>query len=66
MPWLGAWERVIEAGAEAVVKALVADTPESVELRQNSPFAGVLTDVERRRALAAFRVVDGRARQARA
>jgi DNA binding domain, excisionase family len=61
--WLDAWERVIEAGAQAVVRALVADTPESVELRQNSPFAGVLTDVERRKALAAFRAVDGRTRE---
>ena len=60
VPWLDAWERLIDRGAQAVVKALVADTPESVELRQNSPFAGVLTDAERRKVLAAFRAVDGR------
>lgn len=59
VPWLDAWERLIEAGAQAVVRALVADTPESVELRQNSPFAGVLTELERQKALTAFRAVDG-------
>lgn len=60
VPWLDAWERLIDRGAQAIVKVLVADTPESVELRQNSPFAGVLTDVERRKVLDAFRAVDGR------
>lgn len=59
VPWLDAWERLLGAGPQAVVKALVADTPESAELRQNSPFAGVLTDLERRKALTAFRAVDG-------
>jgi excisionase family DNA binding protein len=57
-PWLERWERLVEAGPEAVIRALVADTPESVELRQNSPFAGVLTDRERRLALNAFRSID--------
>lgn len=59
--WLDEWERVIESGPEAVVSALVADAPDAVELRQNSPFAGILTDVERRNALAAFRSADRRA-----
>jgi excisionase family DNA binding protein len=57
-PWLDRWERLFDAGPEAVVGALVANTPESVELRQNSPFAGVLTDRERRLALNAFRSID--------
>ncbi len=62
VPWLDVWEQVIDAGAEAVVRALVADTAESAELRQNSPFAGVLTDAERRKALATFRAVDAKTR----
>lgn len=61
-PWVDRWERLIDAGPEAVLRALVADTPESVELRQSSPFAGVLTDRERRRALDAFRSLDHAAR----
>jgi hypothetical protein len=61
-PWVGRWERLVDAGPEAVIGALVADTPESAELRQNSPFAGVLTDRERRLALNAFRSIDHAAR----
>lgn len=63
VPALDAWERIVDAGAQAVVRVLVADTPESVELRQSSPFAGVLTDVERRKALESFRDVDGLSRE---
>jgi hypothetical protein len=58
IPWLDRWDRLIDAGSEVVIRALVAETSEGVELRQNSPFAGVLTDRERRLALAAFRSVD--------
>jgi excisionase family DNA binding protein len=61
-PWVDRWERLVDAGPEAVIGALVADTPESTELRQNSPFAGVLTDRERRLVLSAFRSVDHAAR----
>jgi len=61
-PWIRRWEQLVDAGPETVMRALVADTPESAELRQNSPFAGVLTDRERRRALNAFRSVDHAAR----
>jgi excisionase family DNA binding protein len=57
-PWLGRWEQLIAAGPERVIRTLVADTPEARELRQNSPFAGVLTDDERLRVLAAFRSSD--------
>jgi excisionase family DNA binding protein len=64
LPWLDAWEHVIESGPEAVLKALVAETPEAADLRQNSPFSGVLTDLERRTALSTFRAVDRRARDA--
>jgi hypothetical protein len=54
-PWLARWQQLLDLGPEAVIRALVADTAESRELRQNSPFAGVLTDRERLRALDAFR-----------
>ncbi|WP_435830998.1 helix-turn-helix domain-containing protein [Polymorphospora rubra] len=53
--WLDRWEAVLGAGAEAVLEVLTSGTPDSVELRQNSPFAGVLTETERTAVLAAFR-----------
>lgn len=56
--WLDQWERLLDAGPDAVIRALVADTDESAELRQNSPFAGVLPERERRRVLDAFRVLE--------
>ena len=57
-PWLRRWEHLIDEGPEKVVRALIADTPEASELRQNSPFAGVLTAPERSRALEAFRAAE--------
>ncbi len=45
--WLARWRRLIDRGPEAVMSALVAESSEADELRQNSPFAGVLSDAER-------------------
>jgi excisionase family DNA binding protein len=53
--WIANWRAVIEAGAESTMRVLTAISPEAVELRQNSPFAGVLSDDERQAVLAAFR-----------
>src|SRR5262249_52691769 len=39
--WLDRWEAVLDEGAEAVLDVLTSRTPVAVELRQNSPFAGV-------------------------
>jgi excisionase family DNA binding protein len=58
VPWLRRWRHVLEEGPEQVIRTLVADTAEGRELRQNSPFAGVLTELERRQALESFRAVD--------
>lgn len=55
VPWLRRWRRLLDAGPEQVLRVLVADTPESRELRQNSPFAGILTERERLQALRGFR-----------
>jgi excisionase family DNA binding protein len=62
-PWLARWEEVLAAGPERVLRVLTdADSPLAVELRQNSPFAGLLSEAERRLLLEAFRRVDaGRA-----
>jgi hypothetical protein len=54
--WLAEWESLLDGPAEGVLEALTSRTPRARELRQNSPFAGVLTEQERRRALAGFSV----------
>jgi hypothetical protein len=56
--WLRHWHQVLDDGPERVIRTLTADTQEGRELRQNSPFAGVLTERERLEALAAFRAND--------
>ncbi len=53
--WLGQWQAALDAGTEAVFDVLVSRSPQAVELRQNSPFADVLSEQERQAALAAFR-----------
>jgi excisionase family DNA binding protein len=52
--WLERWRAVLEAGPEAVMAVLTSTAPEAAELRQNSPFAGVLPDDERRAVLDSF------------
>lgn len=59
--WLDGWQSILEAGPEAVLETLTAQTPQATELRQNSPFAGVLSDEERSDILTAFRELDQRA-----
>jgi hypothetical protein len=49
--WAEAWERVLELPLPRIAKTISADTKRARELRQTSPFAGVLTEQERRRLL---------------
>ncbi|GAA1489154.1 hypothetical protein GCM10009626_19000 [Brachybacterium sacelli] len=49
------WEQVLSGGVDVVVDVLTGLDEVSSDLRQNSPFAGVLSDVERRQALRSFR-----------
>jgi excisionase family DNA binding protein len=53
--WLAEWGAVLDAGEDAVFAVLTSAAPRAVELRQNSPFAGVLSEAERAAALEAFR-----------
>ena len=48
-------EKLLESGADAVLDVLTSPAPEAIELRQNTPFAGVLSDAERQACLRAFR-----------
>ena len=47
---LGEWERILEGPVAVIVEALASPSERSIELRQNSPFAGVLA-LERRLAI---------------
>ena len=52
--WLDRWDALLEEGVEAVLDALTSSAEYAVELRRTSPFAGVLTELERRTVLDAF------------
>ena len=52
--WLDRWDAVLDQGAEAVLDALTSSAEYAVELREASPFAGILTEVERAQVLTAF------------
>jgi excisionase family DNA binding protein len=53
--WLDLWRRTLNSGLDQVLTILVSNTPEAMELRQNSPFTGILSEEERRRVLNSFR-----------
>lgn len=52
--YLREWESVLDQGIGAVVEAVLSTSPRACELRQNSPFAGVLDQTERSQALQTF------------
>jgi len=51
---LDEWERLLDGSVENLLAALTSRSPRGRDLRQNSPFAGVLSEEERERALAAW------------
>lgn len=52
--WLAEWEALMNGPVDELLDALTARSPRSRELRQNSPFAGVLEDRDRVAVLASF------------
>jgi excisionase family DNA binding protein len=52
--WLDRWQGVLDAGVDAVADVLTSQGPAALELRQNSPFAGVISQEVRVRVLASF------------
>lgn len=52
--WLRHWLDLIDRGPDAVMRAMTSIDPLARELRQNSPFLGLLPDDERRAILDAF------------
>ena len=60
--WLDEWEELLRGPVDQVLETLTSRTPRARELRQNSPFAGVLTESERQAVLSAFNAAHPRAR----
>ena len=54
-PWFDAWDVLLDGPLEAVVAVLVTDNEPSRQLRQNTPFAGVLSDRERQHLIRQLR-----------
>lgn len=52
--WLDRWQAVLDEGVESVLDALTSSGEYAVELRSTSPFAGTLSEAERRAVLDAF------------
>ena len=52
--YLDAWSGIIESGLDTVIDTLTSRTPAACDLRQNTPFAGVLPDESRRQVLHSF------------
>lgn len=52
---LAEWGGILDRGVDAVFEALTSRSPRAAELRQSSPFAGVLPEAERRQVFDAFR-----------
>jgi excisionase family DNA binding protein len=53
--WLSLWRAALDAGPDRVLTVLVSDAPQAAEMRQNSPFTGILPPGERRAVLESFR-----------
>ena len=53
-PYVEAWVRLLDAGAESVLEAMTSTSMEAIDLRQNTPFAGILSEAERQAILRAF------------
>lgn len=53
--WLAEWKRLLDTGVDEVADVLCDPSDRAVELRQNSPFAGVLPPGTRARVLDSFK-----------
>lgn len=53
--WLALWRDALDAGPDQVLTVLVSEAPQAAEMRQNSPFTGILPPDERRAVLESFR-----------
>ncbi len=49
--WLDHWDDLLSQPTDEIVTAMLGRTQHGIDLRQMTPFAGVLADAERRKAL---------------
>lgn len=56
--WFDAWEHLLDGPVEDIVQVLTSTSPLSRELRQNTPFAGVLSRAERQGVLDEFQSME--------
>ena len=49
--WSAAWQQILDEPEDEIVRVLSSDSEQARALRQSSPFAGVLTEHERRRVI---------------
>lgn len=61
--WLEEWERLLDGPVEELLTALTSRSPHSRDLRQNSPFAGLLSEAQRTDVLASWRENERQERQ---
>ncbi len=54
--YLAEWQLLLAGNLDDTLDLLTSRSPRAIELRQNSPFSGVLPEDERQACLAAFRV----------
>lgn len=52
---LNQWQSAIDDGLDELIAILIGTDERSSQLRQNSPFAGVLSDEQRMKVLSSFR-----------
>lgn len=52
--YLREWEQLLDAGLDDVIEMLLSTSERACDLRQNSPFAGVLTEAHRQQILRSF------------
>lgn len=64
--YLREWQALLDGGVDEVMPVLIGTDERSVELRQNSPFAGVLSDQQRRDVLRSFTAHWARTHQTKA
>jgi excisionase family DNA binding protein len=57
--WLDEWERLLDGPVEELLDNLTSRSPKGRELRQNSPFSGLLDNEGRTAVLAAWRQHSG-------
>jgi excisionase family DNA binding protein len=61
--WLEEWEQLLDGPIGNVLAVLVSPSPKGREMRQNSPFAGLLSDAERVALLDSWKIHDGEGRR---